>query len=179
MRKMALASNRYAARIRECWAFDALYSERDDLDKTMWLKWARQDTGRVLYSYYHAGAPKRISISLKDKSSNIKVLRAAVASHFGLIRPSFLERIKEAAFLAGRSELTPKQKGGAEKTEFDWDNRKEFESTGDEEDGLVDVFGLEREYDFESFNDVFPNDEQNEEENQSSRSTKMNLMKKI
>ena len=97
MRELALAQNKCAPKIKECWGFDCTYFD-DDL--TGWPRWARARSGSKLYLYYRPNSqtqPRARKIQ-SLKIANVVVLTSPVG-HNSVPIKHWQERLQAAAFL--------------------------------------------------------------------------------
>ncbi len=96
MQKLALSTNRYTAKIKECWGFDSLYGGVKEGKN--WIKWAGLNqvtdtkTGKKLFIYYYNTKMK--SENLKKLSYDEKLLDVTVFISKFVSKSSFKERYK-------------------------------------------------------------------------------------
>jgi LAS superfamily LD-carboxypeptidase LdcB len=98
MRIIALANNKLAARIRECWGYDCTYN-RDDF--TVWPRWAAQRSSSRLVMFYLPGT-KTAAQALKLKQRgvpNVTVAASRARNHNWVPRAHFLEQLKQTPAL--------------------------------------------------------------------------------
>lgn len=102
MRKLALGSDRYTARIRECWGFDCLYNPHDP---EWWTRWAKSHPNAKLYIYY-LGSTARNSVSLREKAKSLSLrnvfvpqVKSTSPNHCWVPKTHLQERVRAAPFL--------------------------------------------------------------------------------
>jgi hypothetical protein len=99
-RTIALANNRLAPVIRECWGFDCTYNSNDHV---VWPRWAtRRPNGRLFL--YYINTPRRGTEPQATKIRalnvpNISVIPSRTNDHNAVPRAYFLERLRNCPFL--------------------------------------------------------------------------------
>jgi LAS superfamily LD-carboxypeptidase LdcB len=98
MRELALAQNKCARKIKECWGFDCTYF---DDDPTGWPRWARARQDAKLYLYYRPGSPTQLRAKKIQslKIPNVYVLTSSV-EHNRVPIKHWQERLAGATFLS-------------------------------------------------------------------------------
>ena len=97
MRELALAQNKCARKIKECWGFDCTYF---DDDPTGWPRWAKARQDAKLYLYYRPGSPTQLRAKKIQslKIPNVFVLTSSV-EHNRVPIKHWRERLAGATFL--------------------------------------------------------------------------------
>jgi murein endopeptidase len=118
MRKIAKGGARYAAQIRECWAFDPYGMG----EAGGWADWARADPQRKLYIYYRPGSPgHQLSRNLTGRSTaNVLTLNSSVG-HDDIPAHYLKDRVEEAPFLVEKRNCAAKPAYSAEQ---EWSGNK-------------------------------------------------------
>jgi hypothetical protein len=97
MRQLALGSQRYADRIRECWGFDSLYAK--SVDPKLWAQWATSRPDSKLYIYY-LGSTEQLSKQLQDRQlPNVWVEQSTARNHCVVPIEHWKGRIRASEFL--------------------------------------------------------------------------------
>ena len=98
MRIIALANNKLAGRIRECWGYDCTYN-RDDF--TVWPRWAAQRNSSRLVMFYLPGTKTAAqALKLKQRGvTNVTVVASRARNHNWVPRAHFLEQLKQTPAL--------------------------------------------------------------------------------
>lgn len=97
MRTLALSSNNYARRIKECWGFDCTYNGGDEV---LWSRWARSRPDARLFIYYikHSPTAPKAEALARTRTPNVAVLTSPVTHNWVPIK-HWRERIEAANFL--------------------------------------------------------------------------------
>jgi penicillin-insensitive murein endopeptidase len=96
MRRLALGSDRYVDRVRECWGFDSLYNR---VDPELWARWAKSRPDARLF-IHHLGSTQALSKRLLDKQlPNVCVERSTARSHCWVPIEHWRHRIQTSASL--------------------------------------------------------------------------------
>ena len=97
MRELALAQNKCAGKIKECWGFDCTYF---DADLSGWPRWARARSDAKLFLYYRPRSKTQVLAKKIEnlKITNIVILTSSVEHNWVPIK-HWQERLRGAAFL--------------------------------------------------------------------------------
>ncbi|MEJ1237426.1 hypothetical protein WBG78_04795 [Chryseolinea sp. T2] len=100
MRELALAANKCASRIKECWGFDCTYFKADP---TGWPQWARSRNDAKLFLYYRPKSGTAVFAEKIQKATlpNVFVLTSAVEHNWVPIK-HWSERL-QGSFLTKRT----------------------------------------------------------------------------
>ena len=97
MRQLALGSQRYGDRVRECWGFDSLYAT--SVDPKLWAQWATSRPDSKLYIYYLRSTEK-LSKQLQDRQlPNVWVEQSTARNHCLVPIEHWKGRIRASGFL--------------------------------------------------------------------------------
>jgi LAS superfamily LD-carboxypeptidase LdcB len=139
MLRIAQSATPMAAKIRECWLFDALYGGAPD-----WERWIRAHPRAMFYTYHATEGPSRNSRKLeerlkKDGITNAVIFPSAEMSrvkmpgHFDVPKTFFVKRLRDTSWMSERTRVVPELEEPPE-SETDEIAEEEFDSSDELED---------------------------------------------